>query len=323
MTRPTPTFYVLHGEDSLTRREWVARLRARQASEGDPAIGELNTTIIDGKSATLTDLRSACEALPFLAERRLVIVEGMLSRAQRADLGALANYLPTLPDWARLVLVEANRLPDSHPIVRLARSHARGYERAFDPPHDAAGWIRQRAAQYQAEITPAAAAALAQVVGADLSAADNELSKLAAYVDGARPIEVDDVARLTSYVPEANIFEMVDAVVRGDARGATIRLHRLLEDGEALRLFGMIVRQFRLLIMAKAYLEAGRPPGGLAEAIEVHPYAAGKLPGQARDFSMEQLERIYRRLLDYDVQIKIGRLKPDLALDLLVAALAG
>ncbi len=321
MTKPTPTFYLLHGEDGLTRSEEVARLRARFAAGADPTTAEMNTTLLDGAEATLAEVQGACDALPFFAERRLVIVEGMLANANRDLVKALADYLPTLPDWARLALVEHKRLPDNHPIVKLARAHERGYERTFDLPSNALNWIRKRAPQHGADITPQAAAALAELVGDDLYAADNELFKLATYTAGARPIDVDDVALLTPYVPEANIFEMVDAVVRGDAPGALSRMHRLAEESDPLGLLGMIVRQFRLLILTKTYLEAGHSPDGLAEAIAVHPYAAKKLPAQARGFSMDELEEIYRRLLDYDVQIKTGRLKPDLALDLLVSAL--
>ncbi len=316
-----PTFYLLHGEDDFSREEEIAGLRARLSEGTDPTVAAMNTALFDSPPS-LDEIKNACEALPFMAERRLVVARGMVSAAKGGAQKALAAYLPTLPDWARLLLVENKTLSNRHAIVRLAREHARGYEKAFTPPRNTTGWIRRRAAEHQAEITPAAAAALAEATGDDLRAADNELCKLAAYADGTRPIDVDDIIELTPYVPEANIFEMVDALVAGDGKGATTRLHRLLEKQAPLSILGMVARQFRLLLMAKTYLEGGGTPGGLAEAIDVHPYAARKLPGQARSFSMAQLEAIYRRLLDYDVQIKTGRIDPELALDLLAAALA-
>ncbi len=322
MPNPSPTFYLLHGEDSLSRDEAVSKLRAKLAANVDPSIADMNTSIFDGRSATLADIRSACDAFPFLAERRLVIVDGMVSAVKGKELKALAAYLPTLPDWTRLLLIEDKTLSARNAIVKLARTHARGYEKTFNPPRNATQWIRKRAARHGCEIEPAAAAALSEVVGSDLRAADNELVKLAAYVDGARAVTVADVTALTVYVAEANIFEMVDMLVQGDAHGAATRLHRLLEKQEPLSLFGMIVRQFRLLLLTKTYLESGGVAGGVADAIDVHPYAARKLPGQARKFSLPQLEGIYHRLLEYDVQMKTGQIAPDLALDLLVTALA-
>ena len=49
---------------------------------------------------------------------------------------------------------------------------------------------------------------------------------------------------------------------------------------------------------------------------------AQKLAKQTRGFSLEQLEGIYRALLDNDIKMKTGRIKPELALDVLVAGLA-
>lgn len=322
MAKLAPTFYLLHGEDSLSRDEEILKLRARFAEGLDPSTAEMNTMMIDGQTATLDEIKSVCDAFPFLADQRLVIVSGLVSALKKKELKALVAYLPTLPDWTRLLLVEDKAISSRNAILKLAQSHERGYEKAFNPPKNATGWIRRRVQEYSVDITPAAAAALAEVVGSDLHAADNELSKLAAYVDGARAIDVPDVTELTSYVAEANIFEMVDRLVLGDGRGAAERLHRLLEKQDPLSLLGMIVRQFRLLLMTKIYMKQGGSPAGLADAISVHPYAARKLPGQARKFSLAQLEAIYRQLLEYDLQIKTGRIEPVLALDLLVAVLA-
>ena len=68
------------------------------------------------------------------------------------------------------------------------------------------------------------------------------------------PISEDDVARLTPYVAEANIFAMVDAMALGQGDKAIALMHRLLEDNprdDGFGLYGMIVRQFRLLLIAK------------------------------------------------------------------------
>jgi DNA polymerase-3 subunit delta len=124
-------------------------------------------------------------------------------------------------------------------------------------------------------------------------------------------------------VAEADLFQMVDAMAEGRGQAALTLMHRLLEDkSDPFSLYGMMVRQFRLLLLAKEYLSAGGYPGGMADAIGVHKFVAQKLAQQSRAFSLEQLEGIYRALLDNDLKIKTGRIKPELALDLLVARLA-
>jgi DNA polymerase-3 subunit delta len=328
MSKPVPTFYVFHGDDVFRIEEEVAKMRARM---GDPATADLNTAAFDEHTATLADVMNAASALPFLADKRLVIVMGWLSWLARSGAGKtgkdtldqLAAQLPGLPDWARLVFVEREVLKETHPVLRAAAADPRGYVQNFALPKDPTQWIMRRAEHYGAQIEPAAVQALASVVGNDLVAADNELFKLAAYTGGERPIAEADVAALTPYVPEQSVFDMVDALGQRDGQTAIRLLRRLLADGEALGLFAMIVRQFRLLLQAKEHLVTGQGHGpALVKALNVHRFVGEKLERQSRNFTLADLESIYRRLLDLDRRIKTGQIDPELALETLVAGLS-
>jgi DNA polymerase-3 subunit delta len=324
MAKPAPTFYVLHGADEFTRAETLADFKRRL---GPPDTVDLNTTILDGRKTTLAELRHACDAIPFLAEKRLVIVEGLLARAasQRDSLVGLADYLLRLPETTRLVFVEDKVLPASHPILKLAREEAQGYVKQFDPPDAKAlpKWIADRVAKHGGEIEPQAAAQLAAVVGADLRLLDQEIVKLVTYTDGERPITAADVDALVPYAQAAVIFDLVDALGQRDGRTAAQTLHRLLDAGEhPLGLLAMIVRQFRLLIQVKELKVGGANPQSIAKTLSIHPFPAGKLHSQATHFTGAQLEAIYRHLLDTDVAIKRGEIEAEVALDLLVAELA-
>jgi DNA polymerase-3 subunit delta len=229
-----------------------------------------------------------------------------------------------LPDYARLVLVERGELSEKDKILAAAKSAANGYAKNFAVPKDLSQWITQRArAEYGVEIEPRAAFALAAVVGDDLRRADNELLKLASYAPAGHAITESDVVALTPYVAEANIFKMTDALGSGNGRLALRLMHRLLQEKENdyFSLFGMIVRQFRLLLLAKEHLATGGGPNTLASALKVQPFVAQNLAAQSRAFNLAQLEQIYRTLQDYDLKMKTGKIKPELAMDLLVAGL--
>ncbi len=327
MAKPAPTFYLFHGDDDFRLEQEVQQFRAKLS---DAPNADLNMSEFDGETTSAAEVINAARSFPFLADKRIVIVKGMLAWITRKGAGEtgkkavelLLESLPNLPETARLVFVERQKLPDSNKIVKLAREQ--GYEKLFDAPKDSTKWILKRAKdEYQAEIEPHAASALASVTGDDLRRADNELVKLALYANGERPITEQDVSLLTPYVAEADLFAMVDAMAEGRGQVALTLMHRLLEDKtDPFSLYGMIVRQFRLLLVAKEYLDAGGSPGGIAQAISVHNFVAQKLAKQTRAFTLEQLEGIYRALLDNDFKIKTGRIKPELALDLLVARLA-
>lgn len=330
----SPTFYLLHGDDDLALEEAVNRLRAGM---GDGAEAELNTSTYDGEQASVAEVINAARSFPFLSDKRLVIVRGLISHLTRKGAGEtgrknldlLLNELPELPAHARFVMVERQNLRTDSAIARLATEHPNGYHKPFKTPEDSTGWIIQRArTAYETEIDPSAAAALASVTVGDLRRADNELIKLVAYVAGERPIQEADVALLTPYVAEANVFNMVDALAAGDGRQALNIMNTALDQDPSdpgFRLFGLIVRQFRLILLARAHLDQGGSTRGrdLQDALNIKSsWQVEKVARQSRAFTQRQLEDIYRRLQQYDVEMKTGQIPPRLALDLLVASLA-
>jgi DNA polymerase-3 subunit delta len=332
-------FYILHGDDELARTEQVAEFKVKV---GDATVRDLNTTVFDGRKLTLSELRHTCDAIPFLADKRLVIVEDLLSwlvvrrgkkddeaglsTAQKTLMTELLAYLPNLPESTRLVFVESRSLPASHPVVKLAASIDKRtvHEFKLPPANQLAHWGMERARHHGGQIMPDAAALLAEFSSGDLRALDQDLQKLLAHANWARPVTADDVRLLVSDVHQGNVFAMVDALAQGNGRAAARELHRLLDSGEAaLSLFGMIVRQFRLMILLKELSEESVAGDEAAARLGIHPFVAKKLGGQARAFTMEQLEAIYHRLQEIDFAIKNGLTEDVVALDMLVAGLAG
>jgi DNA polymerase III subunit delta len=332
-------FYVFHGPDELARSEMLADLKAKM---GEGAQADLNTTYLDGQTVTMGQIQEACGALPFLSERRLVIVTGYLKRlwtggddgkapADKVALQALADYLPDLPETARLVFLEDDVLPGKHPILVLAEKLKEGYSHTFGVPtkdEDLAEWIDKRVTHKGASIQRAAALALGVSVGHDTRVLDSEIDKLITYVGGDHPsITTNHVELLVPYTGEAKIWTMVDAIGLRDARTALQHLHGLLDtdpvENHPLRLLAMIVRQFRILIQVKEATAQGLAMSTIARQVGIRDFAAEKARRQAMNFSMAQLEAIYARLLTTDLAIKTGKMEEVLALDTLVAALCG
>ena len=339
-------FYIFHGKDELARSERLAEMLAHM---GDPAMAELNTTYLDGQGLTLGQLREACDALPLFAERRVVIVTNYLSRfrvktkngeddetsgetrkssSQDELLATLADYLTKLPDSIRLFFLEDETLPARHPILAVANKIDAGFVQRFDIPQkrDLADWVVQRVKHRGALIEKSAAVALGEAIGPDLRLIDAEIEKLITFIGGDSPMIKQHHLEIVPYSGEANIYTMVDDIGRRNSRGALRMLHRLLDDGprdEWLRLMGMIFRQFRILIQVKELSGQGLASNTIANKAGLHPFVAEKAVAQSKNFSMSQLEAIYRRLLQTDLDIKTGKMEPLLALDTLVAVLCG
>ena len=326
----TTTFYILHGDDELSVDEALSKLRAEMGSGTE---ADMNISSFDGTQASVPEVISAVSSYPFLADKRMVIVHGLLGwvtrkgagKTGKAALARLEEDLPNLPDYARLILVERGAIAAKNSVLKLAQSHERGFVRAFEAPKDTTDWIIKRAKNaYAITIDSRAAVALSAVTGDDLRRADNELIKLVSYIDEGETITEEAVAALTPYVPEANIFKMVDSIAEGRGRVALELLHRLMRDKkqDAFSMFGMIVRQFRMLVMAKSHLEAGGAPGEIASVLKVRPFVAQNINRQARMFKLEDLKQIYQALHEMDFKMKTGQIQPEMALDVFIASVA-
>jgi len=323
-------FYLLHGDDEFSCGEALGQLRKRM---GDPTMAELNTARFNGREVSLAELQQACSTLPLFSDRRLVIVDGLLTRLRHmasAEQGQkflqhLTEYLTHMPETTRLVLVEPESIEGQHPLRRLlARDENLGYEREYRLPQGAelTRWIARRVEEREGSITGDATAQLAAFVGDNLRLLAQEIDKLLSYVGGTRAIAAEDVQLLVSAVPEASVFDMVDALGQRDGRTVSQLLHRRLEEGDhPLALLGMIVRQVRILIQVKELRQQALDAQAMAERLQLHPFVVRKAVAQEGNFTVEQLEFLHRRLLDTDVAIKRGQIDPVLALDTLLAGL--
>lgn len=335
---PQPVVTLFYGDDSFSMEEELQSLPA--SMPGDPGIVEMNTTRLAGREASLEALKAAAYALPFLAEQRLVIAnnpqEGLRAKEARAQWTAFLN---NLPDTTRLVIA----------IVDTYESKARGWkvmdhtgaflrEWAEQNPAKArvnvcralaayqmTAWIQKRAKKLGGRFEAQAAAALAELTGPEPGIAGQEIAKLLAYVNYQRPVELEDVQEAAAAGGiQANVFDMADAIGLGKSGLALRQLNQLLENTDPQNLFGMIVRQFRLLILAREQLDRTRLDSrSLAAKISVHPMVAEKLLVQAQRYSLPKLETIYHRLGNMDKAIKTGQVDAVVALQTFIADQAG
>lgn len=320
-----PTIFLLYGNDEFA----IARkLKGFESDFTDPTSADMNTARLDARAMTETDLNNAVNAMPFLAPKRLVILSNLSAKytnpAARRKFG---EFLGKAPDTTRLVIHEIIEPKEAakHWLVKWAEKNKPlvKTETFFLPKQrDMPGWIVNEAKNQGGQIEPAAAARLAEMVGVDTRQAGMELAKLLAYVNWERPVRGSDVEAVCIVTSQQSVFEFVDALSQGNAKVAQKLLHRLLENEDPFSLWGMVVRQFRLLLQAREILDGRGNKDDVARALSVHPYVAEKTSGQAGRFTMESLESIYHQLLNIDERVKTSRITLDLALDTLVMELA-
>ena len=97
--------------------------------------------------------------------------------------------------------------------------------------------------------------------------------------------------------PDANIFQLLDQLRPGNGANVLDLFEKGLRRQAAEITFALLVRQLRLLLMAK---DLGK------NVPELAPWQASKIARQSQLFETEQLTFLYSQLLEIDVRIKSG-----------------
>lgn len=326
MSAEKPVIFILHGDDKMAVEAFIDGLVSRM---GDPSMAELNTTHLDGRLASDEDIRTATLAMPFLSDRRLVIMANPLARLNNpASHERFIKLLDGLPDTTALVLVIEDHLhyrgwdvlkPEQWLMKWVSTAGKRVLVRECPLPgaREMPGWIIKQAQAAGGKFTQEAALALADHTGSDTALAAQEIDKLLTYVNSQRPVEMDDVALLVVTGGPVNVFKMVEALAERNSRQSVRLLHALLAETEPSHLFGLIVRQFRFLLQIREILDEGGDQNQVVREFKSLTYAS-QYVSQARRFTQAELDAVHHRLLELDEAIKTSQVPDELALELLV-----
>jgi DNA polymerase-3 subunit delta len=318
--------FFFYGNDEFAIRKQAEKFASMFS---DPTTAGMNTTRLDARNASEAELANAVGALPFLAPQRLVILENVSKKYTGLEgHKKFVAFLETIPPTTKLVLVDPDEIKErdvpNHWLVKwTAKAGEKAKAQGFMLPRqrEMPGWIIAETKRQGGQIEPAAAARLAEMTGEEPRQAAQEITKLLTYVNFSHAIGIEDVEAVSILTASVDVFELVDALGTQNGKLAQKLLHRLLEEKDAFEIFGMVVRQFRLLTTARDVIDEGGALPDVTEALGMHPFVAEKAYKQARAFSMEALEAIYHRLLAMDEAAKTGVMPLDLALDTLIVEL--
>lgn len=277
-------------------------------------------------SFDVSEIRGAVSSMPFLSEKRLVILRGLVSSIKKADSDEWIEIFKNCPDSTIVIFYEEDDVSDSALFKALSKEKdTHVYEQAHMRKEALEKFIERKTQEYGASIDSRARSMLAESVGIDLWKMENELRKLSAFADSKR-IDGAMVEDLVAEKLEERIFELMDAVSKKDAKSAlNILTQERRRDTADMYLFTMLVRQVRILLLVRDELD--RDPtvqaGAVAKNLKLHPFVAEKSIRAARQFNRDELIKIFALAFDLDRQSKTGFVKPEIAVDLLVASMLG
>ena len=316
--KPQPV-YVLHGDETFLKRQLLAALRRLVLGPGDEGFG---ITTFAGDAASLSAVATELRTLPFLAPRRLVVVENAepFVKQERAR---IEQYVAAPAETGVLVLDVQNwqtnaRLAKLLPDAAVLACKAPPAQRL---PDWCVGWCRSR---HDKELPLGAARLLVDLVGPDMGLLDQELQKLATYAGDAKRVDSGVVELLTGDSRAENTWKIFELIGNGQTGEALTFLDRLFDQGEdPMRLLGAFSMQLRRLAQASRLVQRGVPFSAAADRVGIPPFAKQGSEQQLRRLGRPRAERLYDWLLEADLGMKGGSaLEPRTVLERLLVKLA-
>ncbi len=315
----------IYGDDALRVKERVADMRQKFVEKFDPTGMNVDEFVVrDGLESERGTVIGAAQASPFLSEKRMVIVRGLVSSMTKAESKLWVEGFLRIPESTILIFADsvASAVLEKSEIYKLLKDtiDVHAYPLPQLEGNELAMWAAARARFHGVSIAPALLSNLLVRTSNDSWRIDAELQKLAAYA-GGQPIDQKMISELVRFEPEADIFSLMDALSSGNSARALGKLAEERESGaDEFQLFGMLLRQIRLLIQARAVIDNNTraQKQDIAEALAVHPFVAQKLLNEVKNWSSERLEIMHALAFTLDKSMKNG-LTPGIAVDRLVS----
>jgi DNA polymerase-3 subunit delta len=308
--------YLVTGSDRPKIARALHRLRERF---GEDAVERLVAGEASGE-----DVVAACNAMGlFAAAGRLVLVD-QVDRWKTADVKAIADYLAAPAPETVLVLVGEEIKRDSALAKACSKS---GDVLVYEvSKRDLPKWAAEQFGRHGVKASADACRALVELVGDNLHELATEVDKLAAFA-GQEELGADEVELLVAPRADVPPFVLTDAWGRRDVGAVLTACESILERStprtrEVHALVGRLAAHVRRVRTCRQLDAEGVRPREAARRLKMHPFAAEKAFGQARNFSAEELREAVVRLAALDLALKGGsRLPAELELERTLVAI--
>ncbi|SHJ75969.1 DNA polymerase III subunit delta [Tepidibacter formicigenes] len=294
---------------------------------------DFNYSILDGREITMDLLLSNVETLPFMDDRRIIIVkEFELLKNKRKnfteeDENNLIDYLKNTPQQSTLVFIVYGDIDKRRKLVKelIKQGIVINCDRLDST--ELFKWTKNRFEKENVDIGRQEIMYFLNIEdyqnktsNKTLSDLENQIIKIASFTGKGNTVTKEVIDKLSSKKIENDIFKLIDAIGNKNSSLSMKILNDMILEGESpLMILSMIGRQFRIIIQSKQLQKVGYSSNVIAQKINVHPYVVTKALNQGKNFNNEVIVKLLNEVLDADFSIKNGLIKDTLALEIIIS----
>lgn len=318
-------FIYLHGPDTFRSRQQLKKMIAKFKTDRDPQ--GLNVVVLDIEKEETGNVLQQILAAPFLAERRMIVLENLLSATGKKDLQEeIFDRIKDkkIPESNVLLFWESADKPKTDVAKKLQKVLSKEkFAQEFTELKGVqlSSWIKQEIEERGHKIHPQALQYMVANIGTDTWFVHSLVEQLISYKE---EITIADVELFLDERADDNIFNLVDAIVEKQPKQVFRMIREQYAQGKDPQyVFAMILRQFRILLeLRDAYdREDNILSSELAKKLGLHPFVVKKSLPFVKRYNLGYLKNIYKALLEFDIKTKTGQGDQSVFLDLFVGRL--
>jgi len=302
----------LYGQDTYRSRDELKKIIEEREKA---SLNWFNFVRIDAEENELEifeQIRQTTNTVSMFNEQKLIVIENIFSapeEVQKNILDLLKNK-STGKDPNTTIIFWADGENAKNEFFKYLKINAKSQEFKLLEGNQLRKWIRDYIDEQKGRIDGSAIEKLIEYIGNDLWRMKNEIDKLLDYND---VIKINDVELLIKPEIDLNIFELIDAMGYKNKVKALKLFNQHLERGaDEFYILSMIVYQLRNLLLVKSTPIA---------KLKLHPFVIKKSLQQVRNFTWDELKKIYYQLMTIDLRAKTGKTDINSALELFLTSL--
>ncbi len=326
-----------YGSDTYRSKQKLMSLKKEFIRRKDQK--GLSVSVIEAFSLTLDELRKIFLSPGLFTQKRLIIINGILSQPfskkileEKEELfkEMLRIVKKTRQDKENSLIFWDGEIKEKQLNILQKKLYQilkkEKYAEEFKSLKGLAlkNWLKKQVVDKEFQIENQAIDLLINTYGENLWLLKNEVDKLIAWQLSSRKnkkICFSDVQSLALPKIEQDIWRLVDALGQRNKINALKILSDQFKNGvETSKIITLLAHQYRTILRIKSYLQT-HPVFNqyqLAKTLSLHPFVCKKGLIQEKNYTLEELKKIYQQLLKIDFLRKTRKIDSEILLDLLI-----
>ncbi len=304
-------FLFVFGKDRYRVRRHADDLLEKFFEKYDPQ--RLNGERVFCKDLSREEIVLRIQAAPFLAQKRYVVLFGLLDEVKKADLPFWQEALLRKDIETVLCFVEYEdkKALEKMPLVAwMAGDISRDRQKMFPieelTSQERKAWVQARMQALGSSCSPEVAQMLIDRVGTETELLAHEIEKLSAYARGGA-CTTEMCERLSPRTITGDFFGLMDASTQDTPASFLNRLEREFSSGsDGYALLGGFLRHARVLLEVVKLSQEKNSPQDIAKILDIHPFVVQKALTSAKFIDIHRLESAYAEVCSWDLSAKYG-----------------